>query len=592
MLHDEEERLDALHRLNLLDTAPSESFDRITRMAAQIFQLPIAAVSLTDRDRQWFKSRIGVDHWSIPRDKAPCAQVAEEAATVLIPDLLADSDYRSSLLAEQGVRFYAGASLTTREGYSLGALCVLGTEPRQASAEEIAALEDLAKMVMTQIELQHAFGRLDPLSGLPNRTQFLDDLADLGRDRAGERRLAVLVDLARPEQLSSGVRVMGATYLDRIVQRAARAICAKLGPGRTAYHVAATQFAFLAPPAVVKREYLATLDQLIIRLQEQVEDQFLMTPSIGLAPFVAGKTVPAAVLRTAHSAAEDARVSHNMVSTYSPAFDKVHQRRFRLLNDFGDALEAEDQLSLAFQPRIDLADGSCRGVEALLRWEHPELGAVSPAEIIPIVEQTSLAAPTTAWVLRTALAQLARWREQGLELCMSINISAANLEEKDFAKNVQLQLLKHRIRPEWVEMELTESAFMGDVAGALKQLRTLDECGIHVAIDDFGTGYSSLSYLQQLPGKTLKIDQSFVRDIAHAQREQTLVKSMITLGHDLGYRVVAEGVEEASARDRLIAMGCDEAQGYFYARPMNAPAFRAWLDQFEHKRQEQSLAAA
>jgi GAF domain-containing protein len=146
-MHDrrEAERLDALYRLDLLDTAPSESFDRITRMAGQIFGLPIAAISLTDRDRQWFKSRVGVSHCSIPRFKAPCAEVAEIADTVLIPDLQADSCYRTSVLADQGIRFYAGASLTTREGHSLGALCVLGTEPRQASDQEMAALVDLAR---------------------------------------------------------------------------------------------------------------------------------------------------------------------------------------------------------------------------------------------------------------------------------------------------------------------------------------------------------------------------------------------------------------------------------------------------------------
>lgn len=173
---DEDARLGALRQLNLLDTGPSESFDRITRMASQIFGLPISAVSLTDRDRQWFKSRVGVEHRSIPRDKAPCAQVAESARPVLIPDLLADEVYANSVLADQGVRFYAGAPLVTREGFGLGALCVLGTEPRTASDAEMAALGDLAEMVMSQIELQHAFGRIDPLSGLPNRTQFLDDL--------------------------------------------------------------------------------------------------------------------------------------------------------------------------------------------------------------------------------------------------------------------------------------------------------------------------------------------------------------------------------------------------------------------------------
>ena len=577
---DEEARLDALYRLNLLDTAPSESFDRITRMASQIFGLPIAAVSLTDRDRQWFKSRIGVDHWSIPRDKAPCAQVAESADTVIIPDLQADRCYRTSLLADQGIRFYAGASLTTREGYSLGALCVLGTEPREPSQEEVRALDDLAKMVMTQIELQHAFGRVDSLSGLPNRTQFLEDLTDLGRDHPGETRIAVLVDLARHEQLANGLRVMGAAYLDQIVQQAARTIASAIGRERTAYHVAATQFAFLAPPGVEIQDYLDTLAQLLADLRSPDGQRFMMASSIGVAPFIAGETPPPAILRTAHSAAQDAQSSTSMVSIYSQAVDRAHQRQFRLINDFAEALREPGQLSLVYQPRIDLATGHCVAAEALLRWQHPELGAISPAEFIPIVEQTSLADPMTKWVLDAALAQLSTWRMTGLDLRLSINISASNLNNPGFAQQVQLQALKHRVRPDWIELEVTESAIMGNLASAADQLSILVEAGLHVAIDDFGTGHSSLAYLQKLPGRVLKIDQSFVRDIAEGDREQTLVRSMILLAHGLDYHVVAEGIETAEIRDILVQMDCDEAQGYFYSRPLAADAFMIWFERF------------
>jgi predicted signal transduction protein with EAL and GGDEF domain len=392
-LQDEEARLETLYRLNLLDTAPSESFDRITRMAGQIFGLPIAAVSLTDRDRQWFKSRIGIEHWSIPRQKAPCAQVAEQAETLLIPDLQADDCYRSSLLAEQGIRFYAGASLTTRDGHSLGALCVLGTEPRETTEQELNALNDLAKMVMAQIELQHAFGRLDPLSGLPNRNQFLEDLADLGRDRSGEHRLAVVVDLARSEQLNHGLRVMGSGYLDQIVKEAAATIASTVGRAWPAYHVAPTQFAFLAEPGLGEQECATKLVGVLARIQTESRSSFVMATSIGVSPFVAGEALPATVLRMAHSAAQDARAYSPMVSVYSVVEDDAHQRRFQLLNDLGHAMQAEDQLSLVYQPRIDLADEACIGAETLLRWHHPQLGPISPAEFIPVIEQTALAAP-------------------------------------------------------------------------------------------------------------------------------------------------------------------------------------------------------
>ncbi len=159
------QRLEALHELELLDTPPAEAFDRITRLAAQLFGLPISAVSLTDTDRQWFKSRVGVSHQAIPREKAPCAQVTDTGSILVIPDLLDDDCYRDSQLAHSGIRFYAGAPLVTDSGFTLGAMCVLGTEPREASAAEMASLTDLAGMVMAQIELQHALGRIDPISG-------------------------------------------------------------------------------------------------------------------------------------------------------------------------------------------------------------------------------------------------------------------------------------------------------------------------------------------------------------------------------------------------------------------------------------------
>lgn len=577
MPYNEDSRLDALYKLSLLDTPPSESFDRITRMASQIFGLPISAVSLTDHDRQWFKSRVGVEHQPIPRDKAPCARVAERAEVVLIPDLLADDHYRNSVLAGQSIRFYAGAPLVTRDGFGLGALCVLGTEPRTATPAEMAALNDLAQMVMAQIELQHAFGRIDPLSGLPNRTQFLDDLDDLGRDDPGRRRFAVLIDLARAEQLNTGVRVMGSDYLDDMVQEATRTLRAGLDADRKAYHVGATQFAFLAPPEVDEATYLDRLRPVLEQFRSTATSRFVMSAALGVAPFVTGETAPRDVLRTAHSAALDARGLEMPVSVYSTAKDRAHSRRFRLLNDFGAALERPEQLRLVFQPRLDLATRTCLGAEALLRWSHPTLGEISPGEFIPIIEQTSLARATTAWVLDTALRQLAAWRAVGKDIQLSINVSAANLEEQDFAQRVQLHLLKYRVPPAMLELEVTESAVMDNAAQALGLLAALKASGIRLAIDDFGTGYSSLAYLQRLPAQVVKIDQSFVRDLANGEREQALVRSMITLSHDLGYRVVAEGIESAEAAEMLAAMGCDEGQGYHFARPMEVAAFERWL---------------
>lgn len=572
----EASRLAALYRLNLLDTHASENFDRITRTISQLFDLPISAISLTDTDRQWFKSRLGVEHSSLPRLKAPCSQVTQSNAVLVINDLIEDPLYADSTLTSEGIRFYAGAPLTTPDGYTIGALCVLGKEPRPVTNEELRALTDTAAMVMSQIELQQTFGRIDPVSALPNRTQFYEDIHDLCNRPHEGRRFAVLVDLARNEQISNCTRVMGANYVDAIIRETARLIGQTLGPTRTAYHVGFSQFAFLSSPGTAEGPYMQLLDATCHRLSSGSAVRFVMTAAIGVAPFVVGKCKPDDILRKAHSAVLDARSSGTNVCMYSEESDSAHRRQFDLLNCFGDALEASDQLRLVFQPRIDTHTRRCVGAEALLRWQHPTLGNIPPGEFIPIVEQTSLARPATAWVLDRALARLSDFHTSGVKISISVNVSASNLEEPDFAQHVQLLLLKHRVRPEFLELEVTESAIMKDGGRALQQLNSLHAAGIKLAIDDFGTGHSSLAYLQRLPVDVVKIDREFVGRLDTDKKQQTLVRSMIALTHELAYRVVAEGVETAESADLLSSMNCDELQGYFFARPLEFDDFLAW----------------
>ncbi|MGT2487478.1 putative bifunctional diguanylate cyclase/phosphodiesterase [Methylobacterium oryzae CBMB20] len=287
------------------------------------------------------------------------------------------------------------------------------------------------------------------------------------------------------------------------------------------------------------------------------------------------------MLRALYSAVQDARSSPELVSVYSSATDEAYQRRYRLLQDFGPALRADEQLRLVFQPRIDLSTGRCVGAEALLRWNHPVLGPVSPGEFVPVIEHSSHAQAMTAFVLDTALAQARRWHDAGHELAISVNVSAANLNEAAFGNSVKASVQRHGLTPERLELEVTESAVMQDARQARHQLDALATAGIRLAIDDFGTGYSSLAYLQSIPAHVVKIDQSFVRKLEDGERERSLVRSMIGLSHDLGYRVVAEGVETGAAADCLRAMGCDEAQGYLFARPIETDLFATWFRQHE-----------
>ena len=568
-------RLAALHQLDLIDSSPSDSFDRITRMAGQIFSLEASAISLTDSDRQWFMSRLGVTDTQMPRHDAPCNEVTQSRDRLLVPDLLANPRYADSTLAGTGARFYAGAPLTTNEGHCLGSLCVVGATPRTATEQEMSALEDLAAMVMAQIELRHAYGRVDPVSRLPNRNQFIEDLEDLGRDHPGERHYAVLIDLARNSELDSVGRVMGPAHHDEIVRGAVRALADSLMTSCKTYHVAATQLALLSRQDIGQAA-LSDIAAKVAAIGNNAEIGFGTTPALGLTSFILGSLSPQDVLRTGYSAVQDSRANERVISTYSMASDEAYQRRFGLLADFKEALRRAGELRLVYQPRVELSSGRCIGVEALLRWDHPTLGEVSPGEFIPLVEETSLVRDATTWVLDNAMAQQAAWRREGLDLSVSINVSASNLREEDLAARVQLLLLKHRIPADCIELELTESAVMDRSGIARDQLSALEAAGIKLAIDDFGTGYSSMSYLQQLPVHVVKIDQSFIRHLSKETREHALVRSMITLSHDLGYRVVAEGVETHEALESLIGLGCDEAQGYFFSRPITAEQIHRW----------------
>jgi EAL domain-containing protein (putative c-di-GMP-specific phosphodiesterase class I)/GGDEF domain-containing protein len=568
----EEKRLHALTSLNLLDTPPSESFDRITRMASQIFQLPIAAVSLTDNDRQWFKSKVGVDHDTIPRKKAPCAEVADLGELLVIEDFALDHRYCDSLLGVSGIRFYAGAPLTTKDGFCLGALCVLGTEPRKITQAESATLKDLASLVMAQVELQHAFGRIDPISGLPNRVQFNDDLADLMRDARDEERIAVALDLAQPHQMERLSAVMGSIACEQVTQDAARSLTTFLGRGVKVYHVSSTQFVFMAPSGVEAAHYQISLLKLLDSELVGAEIKYAVTPICAMATVTPPITSPADILRALSSAVQEIRASDESIGLFSPSHDLDYRRKFRLLNDFSAALDDNAQLRILFQPRVDLETGKMVSAEVLLRWRHPELGEISPGEFVPVIENSALAWPMTQWVLGTACRQLGAWRKQGIDIKLSVNFAASNMRE-DVVTEVLTCLASNHLPHQALEIELTESSLMQNSAQVLSKLDQLVENGISLAIDDFGTGYSSLSYLQRLPVDVVKIDRSFIKALGDGSREQKLVHSMIKLSHEMGYRVVAEGIEIPDAAEILRSMGCDEGQGYFFARPLEAATF-------------------
>lgn len=572
----ESDRLRALLDLDLLDTSPSESFDRITRMASQIFDVPIAAVSLTDKDRQWFKSRVGGGP-QIPRDKAPCAEVTRMGDVLVVADISKDSRFQGGILDRQGMRFYAGAPLTTRDGFTLGAMCVLDSKPRTLSEDQARLLTDLAAMVMAQVELQHSLGRIDPASGLPNRNQLTEDLEDMARGAQGQERVAILVDLVGPASLRDVMRIYGPSHVDTLVKAAVTESRARLRPGANLYHVGATQFASVLAGSTAD-EVRASIRNHYRDIVATVDPEFMKyEPVVGIMPFRLGEATASQLLRAAHAAAYDARESGQRAGIYSQSIDEKHHRRISIVEAFKTALSTPGSLSLVYQPRIDLRSGRCTSVEALLRWVDPELGQVSPGEFIPIVETTDLAGPLTDWVVEHALAQASYWRSANLDVQVSVNVSPANLEENQFAEQLAAVLDRHGLAGNAIEIEFTESALIRNKATILKNLARIHALGVVCAIDDFGTGYSSFAYLKDIPAQVIKIDQAFMKDIVEGGQNSALVRGMISMAQDLGLRVVAEGVETQAAMEVLREANCDEAQGYFIAHPLTPSGFEYWL---------------
>jgi EAL domain-containing protein (putative c-di-GMP-specific phosphodiesterase class I)/GAF domain-containing protein len=573
----ERERLQALHELNLLDTLESEHFDRITRVAAQLTACPMALITLVDEHRQWFKSRVGVTLTEMPRTIAFCDYAIETNAVLQVQDTQRDPRFIDNpLVTENGVRFYAGAPLITHDGYAIGTVCVLDLHPRHLSDAQCAALRDLAALVMAQVDLYRSVGRVEAVTQLPNRLRFYEDLADLDRRGNGQSAHMVLIDLMQPEQANELSSALGMRHYDELVRTAARRVADEM-PLSGLYQVDAVRLA-----AIVGAEPEQIADRVVASLRHPIhngEVPIALNPAVVLLPLTFGSVDPNDALRAALTAIPVARNNRRRVAYYHADSDAAARRAFDLLTALSRSLETHGEMRLHYQPRYDIRAGRCTGVEALLRWQHPLLGMVPPGEFIPLVETTELIRPTTAWVIHHALGQLAAWRADGLDIALSLNVSARNLTEPDFVERLQHALRLHATEPGRLELEFTENAVVESNALASATLVRLHQLGVSLAIDDFGTGYSNLSYLKMIPAQILKIDQSFVRELLTDTRDALIVAHTIDLAHELNYRVVAEGVETSALFGHVCTLGVDEIQGYHVGRPVPAaqlPAAMQW----------------
>jgi EAL domain-containing protein (putative c-di-GMP-specific phosphodiesterase class I) len=384
-----------------------------------------------------------------------------------------------------------------------------------------------------------------------------------------------LGDLHRPQPVA---RTLGPTYVDGLVRSAERIVREVLGGGIRLFKVDTDCIAFLVP-SLNDAAWRSVLQTLFERLRDPLDGDGLpgvITPRAGVIRVDSTVACGEALLRAATLAALGARAQDTPWLEGDISSGVPYRRLHAVLSGLTSAFNAADEFSLVYQPRIDLRSGSCLGVEALLRWRHPVLGNIPPGEFIPIAQQTGMVRFITDWVVERALSDLAAWLAAGFRQSVSINISALDLAEEGFASRLRGSISRHGVSPAMLELEFTEDALIRDGGPVRATIANLASAGIGIAIDDFGTGYSNLFYLREIPAKSLKIDQSFIRMLESSERDKIIVRSMIGLAHQLGYRVVAEGVETGEALAILIELGCDEGQGYHICRPLPIETIRAW----------------
>jgi diguanylate cyclase (GGDEF)-like protein len=444
-------------------------------------------------------------------------------------------------------------------------LVAMALENSRLQAESDARAGDLERLA-----------HFDSLTELPNLALFRDTLRDeLERANAAGGRLAVLyVDIDHFKDLNNTV---GPRLGDALLRAMGPRLREVLGAAPVIARVTGDEFAVLA--TVRDDDAALRLGRAAHEAFSQplrIDDQALqMRVSVGLASYPRDGEDADTLMRRAEVAVQIAKRGDGWAA-YAQEHDEYAPERLALMSELRRAIE-RDELILHYQPIVRLATREMRGVEALVRWQHPKRGMVQPVEFIPLAERAGLTKPLTLWVLREALRQLRLWRDEGLELSVAVNLSMRTLHDPELPALAHDLIERAGVPPALVGFEITETDVMADAEGAMRGLKALRDLGGKIAIDDFGTGYSSLAYLHRLAVDTVKIDRSFVSRITTDENSASIVRATADLGHALGLEVVAEGVEDELAWARVRSVSCDYAQGYYMGRPMKGADMATWV---------------
>lgn len=446
----------------------------------------------------------------------------------------------------------------------------------------IDGLMDDTTEAKQNIERLQFLATTDDLTALPNRTLLFDRLSQaiaLAKREPNRQAVLMLMDLNHFKEIND---TLGHPAGDEVLRQVAQRLSGVLRESDTLARLGGDEFAILLSDPHADEVSAATvskniLDCFLAPFWFQNNELYLGA-GIGISIFPDHGDNAGVLMSRADVAMYCAKHAGSGFLFYDPATDPHTQERLQLSSDLRHALE-RNEFVLHYQPQIDIRSDCMIGVEALIRWNHPTYGMIYPDQFIPFAESTGLIGPITEWVLRAAITQCKIWQTAGAELRIAVNVTARSFEDPLLVDKLETLLCEEGtcLPAERVEIEITENILMVDIEHGAKAIGRLRDLGVKVSIDDFGTGYSSLAYLKKLPIHSIKIDKSFVLNMADDDNDAVIVRSTIDLAHNLGYQVVAEGIETRDSLEMLELLGCDQAQGYFISRPLPAEALIAWV---------------
>jgi diguanylate cyclase (GGDEF)-like protein len=590
LLRDRHASLEMLYQFTsgLNQATPDNRIRDILQRTGAMLRADLAGVVLLGSDSneppviRWLgpDGELRTEDYDVGTDDSELTDVARTGSIVVLSRSSRDAAQHRFLQA-RGLRDAVLAPLQL-EGDIRGVLFVANRQGDVASFtdDDGKLFHTVAAHVSSVLDNSRLLDRLthdslhDALTGLANRQCYQSRLRTaLSRDAA--RFAVLLIDLDQFKEIND---TLGHHHGDLLIREIAGRIADATPATATVARLGGDEFALLVPglDATAASE-LASRIRSEIRKPCTLDGVSLQVDaSIGVAAAPEHGDDDSVLLKRADMAMYAAKSSHTGVEVYDHERDEYSPRRLALASKLRDAI-ATSQLVLHYQPQVDAASGNVVGVEALVRWQHPELGLVPPLEFVPIAEQSGLIGELTIWVLTNAVRQLAAWRDAGLRIGMSVNVSMRDLRDTAVIETLRQLQSEYGVASSMLTLEITESHIMSDPARTLPVLHELAALGIRLSVDDFGTGYSSLSYLKDLPVHEVKIDKSFIATLGRSQRDDAIVRAVVSLAEHLGLDTVAEGIEDEHVRRRVAALGCTRLQGYHLGRPLPAREFLHWL---------------